>query len=66
MEIQFELVIASRAREVSVFYGIENEVTTGTSRQGMLKSSIIYGIRNDYSMDLSENINLKGYIPEDE
>ena len=66
MEIQFELVIASRAREGSVFYGIENEVTTGTSRQGMLKSSIIYGIRNDYSMDLSESINLKGYIPEDE
>ena len=31
----------------------------------MLKSPIIDGIRNDYFMDLSESINLKGYIPED-
>ena len=58
-----KLAIASRAREASVFLGVENEVTTGTPRQGMLKSLIIDGIRNDY-MDLSENINLKGYIPE--
>ena len=62
MEIQFELDIASRAREASVFFRVENEVTTGTSRhvlrvenkvttgtsrQEMLKSSIMVGIRND-------------------
>ena len=61
-----KLAIASKAREACVFFRVENEVTTGTSRQEMLKSAIIDGIRNDYNMDLSESINLKGYIPEDE
>ena len=62
MEPARKLAIASRAREGSVFLGVENEVTTGTSRhmQGMLKSSMIDGIRNDYNMDLCESINLKG------